>query len=178
MPDMIPQGGLEPEFREGHHPIDDVDLGAVLGFAVALAVLTVIVAALLGIAMRVVQLGDDAESARRPALFDDSAGQYAGPRLEVNPALRLPEFRAREQARVDSYEWVERGKVARIPVARAIELIAERGLPRAEATHDEEELDEPTPADAVRRARTTPVAPAPAANATPREQPPSEPRNP
>jgi hypothetical protein len=46
------------------------------------------------------------------------------PRLQVNPRRDLATLRAREQALLDGYAWVDRdaGKV-RIPVARAMELL-------------------------------------------------------
>jgi hypothetical protein len=178
MGDMIPQSGLDPEFRAGHHKIDDVDLGTILAFTVGLVVLTTIVVAMLGIVMRLVHLGDDAEMARRPLLYEDAAGQYAGPRLEVDPSRNLPEFRARERARVESYDWIEPGKVARIPVSRAIEILAERGLPKAPEAPADDGGGEPTPTDAIRRARSAPLNPSSPATEPASPRPTSEPRTP
>jgi hypothetical protein len=159
MGDMIPQNGLDPTFRDGHNKVDDVDLGTILAFVVGLAVVTIIVVAGLAVVMRAVELGDDRERARRPLLYDDAAGQYAGPQLEVAPAQVLPDFRARERAAIESYAWVEPGKVARIPVSRAIEILSARGLPKAPSSASEAHGGEASPADAVRRARSQPVIP-------------------
>ena len=50
------------------------------------------------------------------------------PRLQSAPAADLAVYRAREQAILESYAWVDRDAgIARIPIARAIELLAERG---------------------------------------------------
>jgi hypothetical protein len=54
----------------------------------------------------------------------------AEPRLQATPVLDLNEFRAQEEAALRGYGWVDRkaGKV-RIPIDRAVDLVAERGLP-------------------------------------------------
>ena len=52
------------------------------------------------------------------------------PRLQTNPAADLGTLRAAEEAKLHSYGWVDRkAGVIRIPIERAIELTAERGLP-------------------------------------------------
>ena len=52
------------------------------------------------------------------------------PRLQVNQRLDLKQIREQEQQVLHSYGWVrkESGTV-RIPISRAIDMIAERGLP-------------------------------------------------
>jgi hypothetical protein len=52
------------------------------------------------------------------------------PRLQVSPQQDLRQMRAAETAILHSYGWVDRqGGTVRIPIERAIELLAERGLP-------------------------------------------------
>ncbi|MFQ5990254.1 MAG: hypothetical protein ACE5K9_10110 [Candidatus Methylomirabilales bacterium] len=52
------------------------------------------------------------------------------PRLQVSPADDLKEMRATENAQLNNYGWVNRQTgIVRIPIDRAIELLAERGLP-------------------------------------------------
>ncbi len=52
------------------------------------------------------------------------------PRLQAYPLREIAEHRAAIDARATSYDWVdrERGRV-RLPLDRALELVAERGLP-------------------------------------------------
>jgi hypothetical protein len=58
------------------------------------------------------------------------------PRLQVSPAEDLSEFRAREEAALKSYGWVNRTSgVVRIPVAKAMELVLQKGLPTRQATN-------------------------------------------
>jgi hypothetical protein len=52
------------------------------------------------------------------------------PRLQTTPYADLAKFRQAESAAVTSYAWVDKANgIVQVPVARAIELIAERGLP-------------------------------------------------
>jgi hypothetical protein len=52
------------------------------------------------------------------------------PVVQAYPRVEMRQFRAQENAAVASYGWAnkERGEV-RIPVGRALEMLAERGLP-------------------------------------------------
>jgi hypothetical protein len=52
------------------------------------------------------------------------------PRLQVNPARDIVELRRAEERRLQSYGWVDPAKgIARIPIARAMSILAEKGLP-------------------------------------------------
>jgi hypothetical protein len=53
-----------------------------------------------------------------------------GPRLQTTPYLDLEQYRQAQQQVLDRYAWVdEQNGIAQIPIERAIELVAERGLP-------------------------------------------------
>jgi hypothetical protein len=52
------------------------------------------------------------------------------PRLQSSPTLELNELRAREDQEMSGYRWVDRSAgIIEIPVDRALELVAARGLP-------------------------------------------------
>lgn len=54
------------------------------------------------------------------------------PRLQVAPQRDMQEFRAAEDAVLNGYGWADRQNGAvRIPIDRAMDLIAQRGLPAA-----------------------------------------------
>lgn len=56
--------------------------------------------------------------------------RFPKPNLELNPHVDLAALRSRENAELESYGWVDRkAGVVRIPIDRAIDLLAERGLP-------------------------------------------------
>jgi hypothetical protein len=55
---------------------------------------------------------------------------FPQPRLEKNERLEINDFRLQEEQTLYSYGWVDRqAGLVRIPIDRAMELIAQRGLP-------------------------------------------------
>jgi hypothetical protein len=55
---------------------------------------------------------------------------FPEPRLIVTSGADLAELRAQEDAVLNTYGWVDRrSNVVRIPIQRAMELLAQRGLP-------------------------------------------------
>lgn len=59
-----------------------------------------------------------------------SKEQFPAPRLQVAPEVDLAALRARENEELDHYGWIDKNAgVVRIPIDRAMDLIASRGLP-------------------------------------------------
>jgi hypothetical protein len=59
-----------------------------------------------------------------------AVGAPPAPNLQPEPQLDLAEFRLRQAKLLSSYGWVDReAGVVRIPIDRAMDLVAERGLP-------------------------------------------------
>lgn len=55
--------------------------------------------------------------------------KFPQPRLERNERLEINDFRLKEEQALNSYGWVdEKTGVVRIPIERAMELVAQRGL--------------------------------------------------
>jgi hypothetical protein len=65
--------------------------------------------------------------------------QFPTPRLETDDGNQdLTDLHAREDLLLDNYSWIDRGKgTVRIPIERAMELIAQRGLPVAPAEQEQ-----------------------------------------
>ncbi len=56
--------------------------------------------------------------------------KFPEPRLERNERLEIKDFRLKEEQTLNSYGWVdEKAGVLHIPIERAMQLIAQRGLP-------------------------------------------------
>jgi hypothetical protein len=56
--------------------------------------------------------------------------KFPEPRLERNERIEINDFRLKEEQALNSYGWVdEKAGVVRIPIERAMQLIAQRGLP-------------------------------------------------
>ncbi len=63
-----------------------------------------------------------------PNNYPDKA--FPDPRLENDERNQLNQIRLTEEQTLDSYGWVdEKSKTVRIPIERAMDLVAQRGLP-------------------------------------------------
>ena len=117
------------------HEESDVDVGAILRWGAALAVIAVIVHVflywLVGVYNR------QAEQART-MVYPLATGQpdepLAGLVLQPNPQQDMRELRARQEAQLERYEWVNKeAGIARVPIEDAMRIVVERGLPAREA---------------------------------------------
>jgi hypothetical protein len=74
--------------------------------------------------------------ARRSSSRDATGPGEEFPRLQLAPREEMEALRAREQADLHSYGWIDRTTgVVRIPLGRALDLILERGLPATRITN-------------------------------------------
>jgi hypothetical protein len=122
---------------EVHHEESDVNINAILGFGAGLIVATAVVCVLIGLLLR---LFDARERHNQPPrMYPLAAGQEnrlpPEPRLQTDPREDLADLRAREDAVLHSYGWVDKNAgVVRIPIENAIKLTLERGLPSRQET--------------------------------------------
>jgi hypothetical protein len=124
------------------HEYSDINVRAIVAFAVGLVVVAVIV----HVAMVVVfKLLESQAAANDPKVTPLAAapvqmpprtagspyfGDAPQPQLLTNEPLLLRDLRQTEASRLDHYGWVdENARVARVPIAEAKKLILERGLP-------------------------------------------------
>jgi hypothetical protein len=60
----------------------------------------------------------------------DEIKKFPEPRLETNERVEIKDFRLKEEQILNSYDWVDqKAGVVRIPIDRAMQLLAQRGLP-------------------------------------------------
>jgi len=109
---------------------EDVNLKGIVGFLGIIAVLLTLVYGVLTTMWR--HLEDNARRADQQALEQASfaAGQpyFPYPREQPNPVADLNKARAREEAELNSYAWIDKtNRVVRIPVDRAMEIIIQQG---------------------------------------------------
>jgi hypothetical protein len=103
----------------------DVNVVAVGKFAVALVVMTVLSMVLLVGVFKYFQSQDGGR-----ARSVDPAKVFPQPQLQTSPIPDLKAIRAAEEQVLTSYGWADREKgVVRIPIARAMDLLVQRGLP-------------------------------------------------
>jgi hypothetical protein len=125
--------GPRPD-RDPRHEHEGTDVG----FR-SLVIFTVVLALAVAAIMVGTKLILDALRAREPEVVSPPAAVAPvqlppEPRLQPAPARDMEALRAREDAILGTYGWVDRAEgVARIPIDRAIALVARRGLPVASA---------------------------------------------
>jgi hypothetical protein len=109
----------------------ELDFRGILVFAGGLLAVTLVVMGLMwGVA--VLLKGSLARKDPAPPALAEAreARVPPGPNLQPNPTADLAAFRAAEDAELATWAWVDREKaVARVPVERALEIVAARGLP-------------------------------------------------
>jgi hypothetical protein len=135
-PHSTPAPGDNPNV---HHETTDVNIRAILGFGAGL----IGVAIVIHVAVLLLFMFFAAREAQRVAPeFPLSAGQQdrvpPEPRLQTNPRQDLRDLRRGEDAILSTYGWVDKNAgIVRIPVADAMKLIVQRGLPARTATGDQ-----------------------------------------
>lgn len=93
--------------------------------------------------------------ARDPAPLPVAEANQPRPRpraaLQADPTADMKKFAREEEAALTSYAWVDRpGGVVQIPVERALEIVAERGLPVPPPLPDLPGQAQPGPAAATK----------------------------
>ena len=155
LPEHIP-GGREPEAVDisAGYEVSDVKVTGVIVFLVALGIFVVVTALLcygIGAAINahlnredgrpskwsqtvnIRELGNMPSNPDMQNKVAELTQSFPTPRLQVDDGNQdLAELHEREDLLLDHYSWVDeaKGKV-RIPIERAMELIAQRGLPVA-----------------------------------------------
>ncbi len=113
------------------HETTDAEIGPLVRFAVFLAA-TVIVSALVVIGLY--KYLDEREQAEKAGRYPLAAGSVRPlpppPRLQTYPFDDIKELRQAENKVLDHYAWVDQNAgVVQIPIERAIDVLAEKGLP-------------------------------------------------
>ena len=115
---------------------DDENVRAILRFGLWLTVSALVIyAVLFGMFQYFDRQAAAADPARNPLLAGQKppaspAARFPEPRLQSNAAAELEKARAQEDEILHSYGWVDRNTgVVRMPVERAMQMVAERGVP-------------------------------------------------
>jgi hypothetical protein len=121
---------LNPASGSGHEHTD-ANVSMIIQFAVWLTVSAIVVHILMWFTFAIfVDLRENTGPAEFPLAAEQSPRLPAGPRLQAKPANEIYDFRRRETADLEGYSWVDKGAgTVRIPIAEAMRLTVERGLP-------------------------------------------------
>jgi hypothetical protein len=111
------------------HELSDLNPKSIALFAVALAVIIALVFGTVYV-MSQLFLKAAVRSQTTPSPLSYTGEPAPEPSLEVNPGRDLKTMRAEEDKILKSYAWIDQEKnTVRIPIDRAIDILAERGLP-------------------------------------------------
>jgi hypothetical protein len=109
----------------------ELNFKAIFGFVIGLAIVCAIAFALmwgLSVSQKKRLAGQDAP----PPVLAEARVQPlpAGPLLQPDPERDMRALRAHDDAVLASWSWADASKTrARVPVARALEIVVERGFP-------------------------------------------------
>ena len=119
----------DPQSYQSGHEMTDAKARPVAVFLVVLAALVFVSMLLMAWLLGLFQIPAD-QRENIPAGLTDQKQIPPEPRLQAHPAVDLERLRSREEAELNSYEWVDEATgVMRIPIQRAMEITAEKGLP-------------------------------------------------
>jgi hypothetical protein len=120
---------IDPASLARHYEQDDVDVRALVRFGLGIAIATVVAVGVLWVVLRIwtgqplpfqVQVP--------PAAVDAPA--VPGPGLDAAPEMTLQEVLARDNARLQTYGWVDReAGIVHIPIEEAMQQFVESGPP-------------------------------------------------
>jgi hypothetical protein len=121
--------------RAAGHETADAEPGLLLRFALVLAIITAVCAL---IVVGLYDYLDKREIREKAGRYPLAVGVPAvlppPPRLQNSPFTDLKALHKDEARYLDHYAWVDKNAgVVRIPVERAIDILASRGLPHREA---------------------------------------------
>jgi hypothetical protein len=111
------------------HETHDVDLRFMVLFGICLVLLLAGSLALMAWMLEIFEVMPEAQGVRGAPL-SPAPPRPPGPQLQTLPARDMQEMLRADNARLQSYAWVDRAAgIARIPIDRAMELVLQQGLP-------------------------------------------------
>jgi len=143
------------------HETSDAQAGPIIRFLVFLGVFSIVIAGLMVVFHDYLESREAAEKVPRyPVAAGRGRPLPPPPRLQTEPFGTIKELRASERRFLERYQWVDRkAGTVRIPIDRAMEIVAERGLPHR------------APGEEAQRAPSDAAQPAPAGQAQPEAGP-------
>lgn len=117
------------------HETGDVDGRAITKFGIALVGSAIIIYFALYFLFDHFTQREKRESPPPSPLAGEAPKAPPEPRLQPSPRIDMREMRAHEDALLNGYGWIDPQKgIVRIPIERAMELVAQRGLPVTKQT--------------------------------------------
>jgi hypothetical protein len=155
------------------HETTDTEAGPVVRFAVSLLIVTLGIAALVIGFYKYLDTRESREKAGKYPMAETVERPLPpAPRLQNYPFQDVQQLRSEDVRLLERYAWVDKnGGVVRIPIERAIDVLAERGLPHRAAA------PATTPAEGPGAAAREPSASPPSRPPAAPDAPSSEPKH-
>jgi hypothetical protein len=120
------------------HEHDDINVRAIISFIVFLSVVAVVIHLAMGAMFKGLEWYERKNEPYVTPLAEAAGRRPPDPQLQQTPWRDYREFQAEQHNYLHSYGWVdEKLGVARIPIAKAKEMMLQRGLPvRPELAQD------------------------------------------
>jgi hypothetical protein len=116
------------------HEVSTVGVRTISIFTVGLFVVCLVVCLILRLWLEQLKHREQRVDALYPGRLAIEVDQFPQPRLQQNPRTELAEVRAEEDRNLHIYEWIDsQAGIARIPIERAMDILAEKGLPKVPA---------------------------------------------
>jgi hypothetical protein len=129
IPQGIPSGGLQT----GHEKTAIQARGLVISAGVLVGVV-IVCQLMLAWWMQGFKSEEQQLNALHPARQEIPVDQFPNPRLQERPPVDLVQVQREERTHASSYGWVDKkAGIARIPVDRAMDILAQKGLPKVAA---------------------------------------------
>ena len=119
----------DPKHQDGEVYDSELDLRSIVGFSLGVIGVTLLATAIMWWMAVTFKHNEEARDRAPSPLAEARIDPIPpGPRLQPTPPRDMQELRARDQEALHTYGWVDRNQgVARIPIDRAIEIMAEKG---------------------------------------------------
>jgi hypothetical protein len=117
-----------------HHETTDVNVRMVALSFIALALIVILVLTSVWWMYRLIREQDQVRNVRE-SLIPPPSPIPPAPRLQLDPAADYQTYKREQDHILNSYGWISReGGTVRIPIQRAMDLLAQRGLPTGSTT--------------------------------------------
>jgi hypothetical protein len=131
--DALPQGRPMAGAHPGHE-VSTIGVRTIGMFTAGLLAVCVVVCLILWLWMEQLKRRERRVDALYPGRLAVDVDQFPQPQLQQNPRTELARVKQEEDRRLHTYEWVDsQAGIARIPIARAMDILGEKGLPRVPA---------------------------------------------
>ena len=125
----------EPIQQRSGHQTSDINVRVVtwttIGLAISVIAVLVTAGGLFSLFKRQYAVNSPASRITTPGRLPPA------PRLQISPASDLQQVLEVENAKLNSYGWIDKSAgVIRIPIDRAMDLLAQRGLPARDGDHE------------------------------------------